>query len=72
MHGNMMEWCADWYDTYPAGPVTDPTGPASGEYRVIRNATYGDGALFLRSAHRSNSSPSDEFNIYGFRVLGVR
>jgi formylglycine-generating enzyme required for sulfatase activity len=40
MIGNASEWCSDWYAEYPAGPVTDPTGPESGRSRVIRGQGF--------------------------------
>ena len=69
MHGNVYEWTADWYGTYPAGnPVVDPTGPASGSFRVRRGGSWGTDGTYLRSAERFGNSPSTRDYAIGFRV----
>ena len=67
MHGNVGEWCSDWYGNYPSGSVTNPIGPASGSLRVTRGGSWFYGGANLRSAERL-SPPSHRSNILGFRV----
>jgi formylglycine-generating enzyme required for sulfatase activity len=66
MHGNVAEWCWDWYGYYASGAQTDPAGPASGGYRVLRGGSYYIPANYLRSASRRNNLPS---NGNGFRLV---
>lgn len=69
MHGNVSEWCLDWYGAYP-GDVTDPAGTASpGSYeRICRGGGWGSYAGKCRSAFRDYTTPSKRDAHYGFRV----
>ncbi|MSU77778.1 MAG: glycoside hydrolase [Gemmataceae bacterium] len=74
MHGNVAEWCLDWYGPYQAGEQTDPTGRISGYARVLRGwscltPSFQGATKLCRSANRSGQLPEDS-NIYtGFRVV---
>ena len=57
MHGNVREWCLDWYGDYPSEPVSDPCGPETGTQRVTRGGSYGDYSRHCRSAHRNPIEP---------------
>lgn len=69
MHGNLWEWCQDWYGVYPSGAVTDPTGPDTGTARVMRGGSYGGLARRSRSAYRSFETPGRAARFIGFRLL---
>ena len=68
MHGNVSEWCQDWYGDYPAGSVTDPTGPSSGADRVHRGGGWFSGALYCRSAFHVGVEPGHSSLLLGFRL----
>ena len=68
MHGNVWEWCSDWYGAYPAGTVTDPTGPAAGADRVNRGGCWVNIATHCRSANRNRLEPGGRDMDLGLRL----
>ena len=70
MHGNVYEWCEDWFASYAAGIVTNPKGPAAAELRVLRGGSFGSNdENSLRCANRFFSAPSNRFTGVGFRLV---
>lgn len=68
MSGNVEEWCHDWNYEYPATPATDPWGPPSGTWRMVRGGYYNDDARECTSASRDISEPTYNYNNNGFRL----
>ena len=71
MHGNVSEWCADWFDEdyYRVSPVEDPKGPETGSARCVRGGSWFEGAVWCRSACRSQLAPWAREMSVGFRVV---
>jgi formylglycine-generating enzyme required for sulfatase activity len=68
MHGNVWEWCLDWYEEYPTSAVVDPTGADAGMYHVMRGGAWNNPAKLIRSASRSYNTPRVSYFNTGFRV----
>ena len=69
MHGNVEEWCHDWYGPYVEGDQTDPVGRADGNFRVTRGGSHATTLEYLRSANRLGTLPEDRSWLIGFRVM---
>ena len=69
MHGNVEEWCSDWYGSYDANGAADPVGPADGDFKVTRGGSHSTPVAFLRSANRMGTLPEDSHFMIGFRVV---
>jgi sulfatase modifying factor 1 len=68
MHGNLLQWCHDWFGDYPQMDVVDPQGPDTGKDRVLRGGAWGDGPHTCRSVYRSRDVPAYRFSSRGFRL----
>lgn len=71
MHGNVWEWCADWYgeNEYASGKTRDPQGPDDGQFRVARGGCWRSQAGTCRSAYRNAMMPHNRDPYTGFRVV---
>ena len=68
MHGNVCEWCSDWYGDYPSGTMSDPSGPSVGSVRIVRRGCWAENAEGCQSANRGRFSAADSNDFLGFRL----
>jgi formylglycine-generating enzyme required for sulfatase activity len=68
MHGNIAEWCQDWYKNYSAASATDPKGPSTGTIRVIRGGSWFNNVKYCRSADRGKDVPAGRNYALGLRM----
>lgn len=68
MHGNVDEWCNDWYGPYAKEPILNPKGPPEGKYQVLRGGAFNFDASYQRSAIRNFIRPTDRDHNLGFRI----
>jgi formylglycine-generating enzyme required for sulfatase activity len=69
MHGNVEEWCHDWYGPYEEAEQTDPVGRINGDFKVSRGGSHGTNLYYLRSANRMGTLPENKHWLTGFRVV---
>jgi formylglycine-generating enzyme required for sulfatase activity len=72
MHGNVWEWCEDWHAVYNVEAVTDPVGPATGEFRILRGGSFLSYVSEGRSAARHTFGQSFRIADYGFRLAKTK
>lgn len=69
MHGNVEEWCSDWYGTYADTTATDPLGSVEGIVKVTRGGSHNTPEQYLRSSNRLAMLPDDSHSLTGFRIV---
>jgi formylglycine-generating enzyme required for sulfatase activity len=74
MAGNAEQLCADWYGPYNPKSTTNPTGPATGQYHVLRGGSWADDEVtyapdHFRTAHRDTDAPGFAHDVVGFRCV---
>lgn len=68
MHGNVGEWCSDWFEPYPAAPVSDPVGPATSKFKVFKGGGWDKDLQYARLSSRFMMAPSNGIHFVGFRL----
>ncbi len=68
MHGNVWEWCSDWFAPYPAMALTNPAGAASSKFKVFRGGGWNQTAEFARASNRFMMAPTNGIHFVGFRI----
>jgi formylglycine-generating enzyme required for sulfatase activity len=69
MHGNVLEWCCDWFGEYLSDPVENPTGAVFGKHKVLRGGSWMDRPPVCRSADRAYERPNWPHRRFGFRIV---
>ena len=69
MHGNVLEWCWNWFEPYQGQALTDPPGAVSGEYRIVRGGAWSSRGRNVRSAYRGANYPYSRKSHVGFRLV---
>jgi formylglycine-generating enzyme len=72
MHGNVREYCSDWYGAYSTSAQTNPKGPSTGTFRVTRGGSWDWPADYCRSAYRSKDNPNTPVHCIGFRLVSIK
>lgn len=67
-HGNVWEWCLDWFAPFPAAPLTDPTGPPTSKYKLFKGGGWNQDAQYARASSRFMMPPSNGIHFVGFRI----
>jgi formylglycine-generating enzyme required for sulfatase activity len=68
MHGNLWEWCQDWYGDYSVGTIINSRGPSLGDFRVLRGGCWGSKAAYCRAANRYRNTSGYQSDGIGFRL----